>query len=109
MADGSAWLDDVASRVRCLTCGGGYERAALRVVGQRDGHWFVRCVCRACGSESVAAVRLSTTSLSVPCSTASSPVPLTHDDVLSVHEMLKDYTGDVHGLFGAGRSRERRG
>lgn len=112
MAEPPAWLDEMARRVRCPTCGGGYARAALRVVGQRDGgYWIVGCRCRTCGTQSMAAVRVSGVGTPVPSAGGPRPVPLTHDDVLSAHEILTDYTGGVEGLVGAGRSRarERRG
>ncbi len=110
VAERPAWLDEMAGRVRCPACGGGYGREALRVVGQRgDGHWIVRCSCRACGSESMAAVHLLGVGTPIPLSTGPCPVSLTVDDVLRAHEILKDYRGNIDGLFGAGRSRERRG
>lgn len=110
MAEHPAWLDAMAGRVRCLTCGGGYEREALRLVGQRDdGYWIVVCACHTCGTECMAAVLVSTVGMLDPSSVRPRPLSLTHDDVLSAHEILTDYTGGVEGLFGAGRSRERRG
>lgn len=108
MAEPSAWLDELAARVRCLTCGGRYERDGLCVVGQRDdGYRVVRCTCHTCGSESMATVFVRDVSISVsPARTP--PVPLNEDDVLRAHELLCHYTGAVDGLFAAARSRERR-
>ena len=66
-------------------------------MGNRDEYWFVRCTCHSCGTQGIGVVIvkevLSTGEL-VPAGR-----PLQVDDVLSAHEVLRDYAGDVHGLF----------
>ncbi len=107
VAEPSAWLDELTERVRCLTCGGRYERDGVRVVGQRDdGYRVVRCTCHTCGSESMATVFVREVTISVSPSVSVRALPLTEDDVLRAHEILRHYGGNADGLFGAGRSHE---
>lgn len=91
---GLGWLDGMIGSVRCASCGTLYTRPDLHVVGEREGYVYVRCECRSCGKEGIAVVMTQT---------AAAPrtrrVALTTDDVLSAHEILSDYTGNVDGLF----------
>ena len=94
---GLGWLEGIFGTVRCANCGAVYGREDVSVVGNRDDYWFVRCTCHSCGTQGIGVVIvkevLSTGEL-VPAGR-----PLEVDDVLSAHEMLRDYAGDVHGLF----------
>lgn len=106
MADVPIWLDGLVGNVRCAACGRLYKRDDLRPLGQRDDHWFVRCTCGSCGSQGIAVVIVQ--AVSVPARpTIPERVPITADDVLSAHDLLRDYRGNVDGLFGAGSSRTR--
>lgn len=94
---GLGWLEGIFGTVRCANCGAVYGREDVSVVGSRDEYWFVRCTCHSCGTQGIGVVIvkevLSTGEL------VSAGRPLQVDDVLSAHEMLRDYAGDVHGLF----------
>ncbi len=105
VSDTPIWLDGLVGNVRCAACGRLYARGDLRPVGQRDEHWFIRCTCGACGSQGIAVVMVQAAVEAPP------PRPersvLTVDDVLSAHDLLRDYTGNVDGLFSAGSPRSR--
>ena len=95
------WLDGVFGTVRCANCGAVYGRDSIAVVGNRDEYWFVRCTCEACGTQGLGVVIVKHVG-----ETAAPPQPiltteasLRVDDVLEAHELLRDYSGDVHGLF----------
>ena len=94
---GLGWLEGIFGTVRCANCGAVYGREDVSVVGNRDEYWFVRCICHSCGTQGIGVVIvkevLSTGEL------VAAGRPLQVDDVLSAHEMLRDYAGDVHGLF----------
>ncbi|MDE3112323.1 MAG: hypothetical protein KGN00_01265 [Chloroflexota bacterium] len=105
MSETPSWLDGLVGNVRCAACGRLYARSDLRPVGQRDQHWFVRCTCSACGSQGIAVVMVQ--AAVVPAPAAPTRPAITVDDVLSAHELLRDYSGNVDGLFGAGSSRTR--
>ena len=91
------WLEGIFGTVRCANCGAVYGREDVNVVGNRDEYWFVRCTCNSCGTQGIGVVivkEVLATGELVPAGR-----PLQVDDVLSAHEVLRDYAGDVHGLF----------
>lgn len=98
------WLDGVFGTVRCANCGAVYGRDSIAVVGSRDEYWFVRCTCESCGTQGLGVVIVKRVSEAPPAS--AQPLALgvgdeliRVDDVLEAHELLRDYVGDVHGLF----------
>lgn len=99
---GLGWLDAMVGRVRCVSCGALYTRQDLGVVGEREGYVFVRCECRACGREGVAVVLVEAAAARRPHAPA-----ITVEDVLSGHEILRGYTGNVDGLFSTAGRRPR--
>lgn len=99
-----SWVDGLVGSVRCASCGRLYHREDLKLVGERDEHWFVRCTCGSCGSQGIAVVIVQT--VTVP-NVSGGRGPITEDEVLSAHDALRNYTGNVDGLFGAGSSKPR--
>jgi len=99
------WLDGVFGTVRCANCGAVYGRESIAVVGNRDEYWFVRCTCDTCGTQGLGVVIVKRVAEGPPDVDQGrfAPVPdgdsLRVDDVLEAHELLRDYIGDVHGLF----------
>lgn len=95
------WLNGVFGTVRCAGCGAIYGRGAITLVGNRDEHWFVRCSCDSCGAEGLGVVIVKETAgvTAAPAATTFRAAAFRVDDVLEAHELLRDYAGDVHGLF----------
>ena len=104
--NGLGWLDGIFGSVRCANCGAAYDRTDVNVVGNRDEYWFLRCVCHTCGTQGVGVVIVREVEVR-PEDRAQGEVNFTVDDVLSAHELLRDYSGDVHGLFAGGHRAER--
>ena len=98
------WLDGVFGTVRCANCGAVYGRDSIAVVGNRDEYWFVRCTCEACGTQGLGVVIVKRVA-DAPAAAAGHALlddggeRILVDDVLEAHELLRDYVGDVHGLF----------
>lgn len=99
------WLDGVFGTVRCANCGAVYGRDSIAVVGNRDEYWFVRCTCETCGTQGLGVVIVKRVA-EEPAGIASATHAIEDgeesihvDDVLEAHELLRDYVGDVHGLF----------
>jgi hypothetical protein len=99
------WLDGVFGTVRCANCGAVYGRDSIAVVGNRDEYWFVRCTCETCGTQGLGVVIVKRVT-DEPPAIAGATYALDDgeerihvDDVLEAHELLRDYVGDVHGLF----------
>jgi hypothetical protein len=97
------WLEGIFGTVRCANCGVVYGRADVSVVGNRDEYWFVRCSCHACGTQGIGVVIVKELAASaVELENIELPrdaVPFQVDDVLVAHEVLREYAGDIHGLF----------
>lgn len=99
------WLDGVFGTVRCANCSAVYGRNSIAVVGNRDEYWFVRCTCETCGTQGLGVVIVKRVSEAPPASTqpqlalVGGDELILVDDVLEAHELLRDYVGDVHGLF----------
>jgi hypothetical protein len=98
------WLDGVFGTVRCANCGAVYGRDSIAVVGNRDEYWFVRCTCEACGTQGLGVVIVKRVADAPPAAVgqailADGDERILLDDVLEAHELLRDYVGDVHGLF----------
>ncbi len=94
---GLGWLEGIFGTVRCANCGAVYGREDVSVVGNRDEYWFVRCTCNSCGTQGIGVVIVKEVLATGELVPAGRPLQL--DDVLSAHEVLRDYAGDVHGLF----------
>ena len=97
------WLDGVFGTVRCANCGAVYGRDSVAVVGNREDYWFVRCACQACGTQGLGVVivkRVDAPPLLAPRAAFSDDeLILCVDHVLEAHDLLRDYVGDVNGLF----------
>lgn len=97
----NGWLDGVFGTVRCANCGAVYGRDSIAVVGNRDEYWFVRCACEACGTQGLGVVIVKDVADGPPAVAAlgDDDARIRVDDVLEAHELLRDYVGDMHGLF----------
>ena len=97
------WLDGVFGTVRCANCGATYGRDSIAVVGNREDYWFVRCSCEACGTQGLGVVIVKGVAEGPPAEAGTTfpgdDLRMRVDDVLEAHELLRDYVGDVHGLF----------
>ena len=94
------WLEGIFGTVRCANCGAVYGREDVSVVGNRDEYWFVRCSCHACGTQGIGVVIVKEIAAQPEdLQLADGARPFQVDDVLVAHEMLRAYSGDVHGLF----------
>jgi hypothetical protein len=98
------WLDGVFGTVRCANCGAVYGRDSIAVVGNRDDYWFVRCNCETCGTQGLGVVIVKRVAEAPPAllpelETIDGEERIRVDDVLEAHDLLRDYIGDMHGLF----------
>jgi hypothetical protein len=97
------WLDGVFGTVRCANCGAVYGRDSIAVVGNRDEYWFVRCTCETCGTQGLGVVIVKRVADAPPAIALQAGLVdverILVDDVLEAHDLLRDYVGDVHGLF----------
>ena len=100
---GLGWVEGIFGTVRCANCGAVYGREDVSLVGNRDEYWFVRCNCHACGTQGIGVVivkeiaRSPSEPMDLELTVAARPFQV--DDVLVAHEVLREYSGDIHGLF----------
>ena len=101
MQQGLGWLEGIFGTVQCANCGAVYGREDVSVAGNRDEYWFVRCSCHACGTQGIGVVIVKevTQAPGGPEQLTGGAAAFQVDDVLVAHEVLREYSGDVHGLF----------
>ena len=112
--DGEAWLTSELASFACAGCGQAYGQERIRVIAQRDDLFFLDLACAHCGSQAVAIVTVQ-----IDDETASSEPgqagpagqqagddslpptgpPLSADDVLDMHRILRDFEGDARELL----------
>lgn len=102
-----AFLKKLISKVDCSVCGQKYQMSNIKVLDQEDGVWFLSVVCSSCGTKGLIAAVVQDGSI------AQVITDLTEDefgrfeggeivgvdDVLDVHDFLKEFDGDFSRLF----------
>ena len=111
--EGADWLRTQLTSFGCGSCGRPYRSRGIRILAQRDDLYFVDLTCRSCGAGAVAIVtievegqeaQLDAPELERVEAAAVGAPPIAPDDVLDMHEFLRDFDGDFHALFmGTGR------
>ncbi len=96
--------------IKCDSCGQHYEARNIRVLGHGEGLWFLRVVCSSCQTQCLVAaiikedkrpeVITDLTEAELRKFAAKNAVGA--DDLLNMHNFLKDFGGDFSGLFGQG-------
>ena len=109
--EGAEWLRTHLASYGCSSCGRPYRSRGIRILAHRDDLYFVDLSCRACGAGAVAIVTVEIEGGEpqvdapelAPATTPGAP-PIASDDVLDMHEFLRDFDGDFRSLFtGTGR------
>jgi len=96
--------------MKCSTCGHNYESCDIDIIGHRDELWFMRVHCSACKTQCLVAAVVKESK--APAVTDLSRAELVKfkrigviegDDVLDMHQFLKEFAGDFSELFGRSR------
>jgi len=102
-----AFIRHLVANIQCVSCGERYARNDIYVLGHHEDIWVSAVVCSRCGTQGLvfATVRdderfevTSNPAADEAAAYAQWP-PLSIDDVLDVHEYLRDFHGDVSALF----------
>jgi hypothetical protein len=111
--DGADWLRTQLSTFNCSSCGRSYRPSQIRVLAQREELFFVRLSCRGCGTHSVAIVTIQVDDadaahvdageLEATIEPVQREPAVSGDDILEMHEFLRDFDGDFMSLFGKPR------
>ena len=89
------WIGAIVESVRdieCPNCGARLSSGGVRGIIAERGALIVRLTCGVCGESSLARVRRDRTELAAP---------ITLDDVLDVHEFLRQWHGPLADLLSA--------
>jgi hypothetical protein len=102
----------VASIGNCVACGRSYDTESVTVLGHQDDLWFLMVVCRGCSSHGLVAALLKENTPAVVTDLTDDDrirfqqaPTVSADDVLEVHEFLREFDGDFASLFGLPRDR----
>ncbi len=110
--EGTEWLRTQLADFACGACGRSYRTSRISVLAQREDLFFVDLACRSCGAEAVAIVTVHVDedesahldAGDLPRAEADlvdEAAPVDSDDILEMHEFLRDFDGDFRALFGA--------
>jgi hypothetical protein len=106
-----AMQEDVVKKVigslKCSSCGQSYREAGIDVIEHKEEVWFLKVLCPGCHVRSlVAAIIREGASPPATDLTAAEQerfreaAAVGEDDLLEMHEFLKDFNGDPAGLLG---------
>jgi len=118
--DAERWLTSELASFVCAACGQAYGKGRIQLIAQRDELYFVDLSCEHCGSQAVAIVTIEVDGDRAtleggelvrapetdPDAAPDGP-PISPDDVIDAHEVLKDFEGDIHQLIARFHGAER--
>jgi hypothetical protein len=98
----------VMTSLKCGVCQQRYEPDNVTVLGHEEDLWFLRVFCPACHTQYLVAVVIKegktpeviTDLTEAELDKFNNTVGLTADEVLDMHNFLKDFDGDFPRLFG---------
>jgi len=98
------------AEIKCSVCGQRYELDNIDVLGHHEDLWFLSVLCPACHAQClVAAViregrvpEVTTDLTEAELDRFRNVSRVTTDDVLDMHNFLKDFDGDLFRLFSHG-------
>ncbi|MFQ5925237.1 MAG: hypothetical protein ACE5IE_04505 [Dehalococcoidia bacterium] len=101
------FIKRLITTIKCGVCGHHYEGSNVRILGHHDDLWFLSVFCPACRSQGLMAAvlkegrlpELVTDLTEEEYARFCSLVAVGADDVLDVHNFLRDFDGDFSRLF----------
>lgn len=101
------FIKQLLSTVRCSECGDHYQADNLKILGHQDDTWFVNACCPACYKRAfvVAVIKkdkplqIITELSEAETAKFSQAGEISSDDILDLHNFLKDFNGDFVTLF----------
>ena len=97
-------LREEAKKFDCSVCGTNHARSDIRVLGKLDSAWIVRVTCSSCKTAFKLLVvveeqKAATTPVREERRREHRRPPVSIDDVLDAHSVLREFDGDVNALF----------
>jgi len=105
-----AFLKRLFSMVKCESCGNDYEVAGIEILGHEDNLWLFSASCSHCQNQGLVAIvvkEVKTTGILTDLTEAeyerfSRGVMVGVDDVLDMHNFLKEFEGDLTCILSEG-------
>ena len=96
--------------IECTVCGHHYETDNINVLGHHENLWFLRALCSACHGQCLVAVviregkasEVITDLTKAELDRFKNMGVITADEVLEMHNFLKNFDGDFSWLFSRG-------
>ena len=93
--------------LKCDSCGQHYEAYNIEILGHREDMWFLRVFCSVCHTQCLVAAVVKESKAPVVISDLSevelekfkSAGVINDDDILNMHDFLKDFDGNFFQLF----------
>jgi DNA-directed RNA polymerase subunit RPC12/RpoP len=101
------FIKKLLSSVKCSSCGKQFGTNDINVIKHQDDTWFLNIYCPSCGKQSLVVAVIKKDKSAEIVSNTSSPEPAEHtrdstvsvDDMLDIHNFLKNFDGDFEDLF----------
>jgi len=100
-------IKKLMSSIKCAVCGQRYEEDGIKILGHQEDLWLLRVSCPVCHTQCLAAAvikedkapQVITDLTGVEQEKFTSVDRLTADEVLDMHNFLKNFDGDFSLLF----------
>ncbi len=101
-------IKKLITSMKCGVCGQSYGTGNINILGHHDDLWFLKVLCSACQTQYLVAAVIKagkTPEVITDLTEAEEDRfrhirPVTADDVLNMHKLLKDFNGDCSRLLG---------
>ena len=102
-----AFLRRLFSKVSCGICGQKYDAANIKILDQEDGLWVLSVYCGSCGTQGLIAAVVQEGNITEVITDLTEAERerfddsevVGVDDVLEMHNFLKEFDGDFASLF----------
>ncbi len=100
-------IKKLMSTLKCDTCGKHYESVDVEILGHRNELWFFRVNCSSCRTACLIAASVKESALADAINDlttselreVSAAETVGADDVIDMHNFLKDFDGDFTAIF----------
>ncbi len=102
-----AFLKRLFSKVNCGVCGQKYDVSNIKILDQEDGLWVLSVYCGSCGTQGLIAAVVQEGNITEVITDLTEAERerfddsevVGVDDVLEMHNFLKEFNGDFANLF----------
>jgi len=102
-----AFLKRLFSKVNCGVCGQKYDVSNIKILDQEDGLWVLSVYCSSCGTQGLIAAVVQEGNITEVITDLTEAERerfddsevVGVDDVLEMHNFLKEFDGDFASLF----------